>query len=170
MKQKKYNSTLRKTAAGLLIILLAMGAVTLARYSSQVQGTGTSTAALFQNDAKFTLTDDDVPKHPGDERIVDFKISNTKDSKTAEVTQTYEFTVETAENIPFTFAFSKDGGATWKTIAANTKTDYKNVLSLSEQTDNWKIKITWPDTASDSSYANEVEYVRVRIHMAQKSS
>ena len=171
MKQKKkLNSTLKKTVAGLLIILLIMGAVTLARYSSAITGTGTASVALYQNDAEFTLSTDDIPRHPGDSRTIDFNVTNTKDTKTAEVAQTYEFTVETAENIPFVFELSKDDGATWKTVTANTKTDDKNILSLSEQTDNWKIKITWPDSASDSKYANEIEYVRVCIHLSQKEN
>lgn len=171
MKQKKkLNPTLKKTVAGLLIILLAMGAVTLARYSSAITGTGTATAALYMNDAVFTLSNDNIPRHPGDSRTIDFKVTNTKDAKTAEVAQTYEFTIETAENIPFEFALSKDGGTTWKNIAANTKTNYKSVLGLTQQTDSWKIKITWPDSASDSKYANEIEYVRVHIHMSQKEN
>lgn len=171
MKQKKkLNSTLKKTIAGLLIILLIMGAVTLARYSSAITGTGTASVALYQNDAEFTLSTDDIPRHPGDNRIVNFKVTNTKDGKTAEVAQLYEFTIETAENIPFVFELSKDGGTSWKTVKANTKTDDTNVLKLGEQTDNWKIKITWPDTESDSKYANEIEYVKVRIHMSQKEN
>lgn len=171
MKQKKkLKSTLKKTVAGLLIILLIMGAVTLARYSSAITGTGTASTALYQNDAEFTLSTDDIPRHPGDSRTIDFNVTNTKDTKTAEVAQTYEFTIETAENIPFVFELSKDGGTTWKPASANTKTDYKSVLGLTQQTDNWKIKITWPESANDSKYANEIEYVRVHIHMTQKEN
>lgn len=170
MKQKKNNATLKKTLGGLLIILLVMGAVTLARYTTSLTGTGTATTALYQNDTEFTLTNDDMPTHPGDQRIVAFSVTNTKDAKTAEVAQIYEFTVETAENIPLEFAFSKDGGTTWKTASTNTKTNYQSVLGLTAQTDNWKIKIIWPDAADDSKYANEIDYVRIKIHMEQKAS
>ncbi|MFR6486466.1 MAG: hypothetical protein ACLUQK_02715 [Clostridium sp.] len=168
---KRNRTTLKKTAIGLVFILLVMGAVTLARYTSSVQGQGTATTALYQNNATFTLTGDDIPTHPNDSRTIEFIVSNTKENKTAEVAQIYEFMIQTAENIPFKFELSKDNGSTWKEAKANVKTDYKdNILNLNEQTDTWKLKITWPDSASESTYTNEIDYVQIKVLMEQKTS
>ena len=165
------KTTIQKTAIGLVLILLVMGTVTLARYASSVEGQGTATAALYQNDASFTLTGNDIPSHPGDSKTLTFTVSNTKDGKTAEVAQTYEFMIQTAGNIPFQFALSKDNESTWKEVKANLKTDYKdNILNLNEQTDTWQLKITWPDTASESTYTNEIDYVQVKVLMEQKAN
>ena len=69
------------------------------------------------------------------------------------------------------FELSKDNGSTWKEAKANVKTDYKdNILNLNEQTDTWKLKITWPDSASESTYTNEIDYVQIKVLMEQKTS
>lgn len=151
-----------------MAILLVVGLTTYARYASSVQGTGTAQTALYTNNATFTVPEKSLPTHPGESTEIPFTVSNTKDGKTAEVAMTYDFLIETAGNLPFTFQVSNDNGENWKNITANTLSNQKFEFGLVQQTDNCKLKITWTDNESSDKYVNEVDYVKIKVKMEQK--
>lgn len=168
MKNKEKGNTGKLILLGLMAILLVVGLTTYARYASSVQGTGTAQTALYTNDAAFTVPVKSLPTHPGESIEIPFTVSNTKDGKTAEVAMTYDFLIETAGNLPFTFQVSNDDGTNWNDLTANTQSSYKFKFELTGKTDNCKLRITWPTDKNSDEYVNEVDYVKIRVKMEQK--
>lgn len=169
MKKEK-GKTKKLLILGGLAILLTIGMATYARYSSSVTGTGTVNVALYTNDATFTIPADSIPSQPGETSTIDFSVTNTKENKTAEVAQTYQFYIETAGNLPFTFELSDDEGSSWKPVNRNETTTFNPVpeLGMTAETENWKLKISWDASKNSDEYVNELDYVKIKVKMQQK--
>ncbi|MFR7591070.1 MAG: hypothetical protein ACLUVC_06455 [Longibaculum sp.] len=168
---KKENGKIKKLLLlGGLAILLTIGIATYARYSSSVTGTGTANVALYTNDATFTIPEDSIPSQPGETSTIDFSVTNTKENKTAEVAQTYQFYIETAGNLPFTFALSNDEGSSWKSANGNETTEFNPVpeLGLNSEEHQWKLKMTWDKSENSDKYVDELDYVKIKVKMQQK--
>ena len=174
---KRNRTTLKKTAIGLVFILLVMGAVTLARYTSSVQGQGTATTARFVNESTFQIDNVEMPKQPGTYTEMTFDVANYDTNGTAEVKMTYTFLAETAGNIPLKFTFtpvsSNPTGDTTnmirQTVEANTETNL-GTLNLNKMQHSYKVKIEWPSSVNTSELCTEIEYVRIRIKTKQANS
>lgn len=169
MKKEKGN-TKKLLLLGGLAVLLTIGLATYARYSSSASGTGSVDAALYTNDATFTVEDESIPKQPGQAKTIAFSVTNTKEKKTSEVIQTYQFYIETAKNLPLIFELSKDNGANWVTVNGNqiTKLTPEPELGLTEETDKWILRITWDASKNSEEYVNELDYVKIKVKMQQK--
>ena len=168
---KKENGKIKKLLLlGGLAILLTIGIATYARYSSSVTGTGTANVALYTNDATFTIPADSIPSQPGETSTIDFSVTNTKENKTAEVAQTYQFYIETAGNLPLTFALSNDGGNKWETTNGNQTTAFQPApeFGLNSEKHNWKLRMTWYKSKNSDKYVDELDYVKIKVKMQQK--
>lgn len=167
MNEEKKRKSRKIILLGLLVILATIGMGTLARYTSSQSGTGSATAANFVNDI-LTIDSSNLPTQPGESIIIKFQVSNKKEGHLSEVAQEYQLMIETQKNLPYIFELQKGTGTSFQ-LDGNKYSTGKYALGLTEQTDEWSLKVTWNASETDGDkYANELDYVRIRARMQQK--
>ncbi len=184
-KQKEYG----RIGLYLLLFLIAAGgtgAVTLARYTSQMSGTGTAAVAGFVSDSSGKESVDvpvaQLPEKPGDNSTVEFIVTNAKDGKVSDVAQEYDITIRATGNLPYTYMLigAKEDTGTEGSIPdelnslVNTSSVTINtpieggILPHSEAVKHtYTLKISWP-AGADSKYAGEVEHIQILVDSRQK--
>lgn len=163
----KDKATKKKIVVGALLILVTAGLGTWARYSQNVQGNGSVTAAYYTSDV--TITDfPSLPTQPGESAETRIEVKTEKDGKVAETKLKYWFEIETAENLPFVFEISSSATATSQIVTPHTKSnEFALPLSNTSQAVPWTVKVTWPADKNDAAYAELVDYVKVKVHIEQ---
>ena len=191
-EKKMRDKTKRRTyILYLLLLLLAMagtGAVTLARYTSQVLGTGQAVVASFVSDSSVvsensvSLPVSSLPKKPGAHVEIRFLVTNKKDDKISQVAQNYSLTILTAGNLPYEYKLSG-------TITGASSSDMNRLLTAAEYgaaipvnipsaggilppsdsvTHTYTLTISWPENAADPVYADEVEHIELVVDSEQR--
>ena len=161
---------------GILLCQMA-GTTAWSRYSQKRTGGGTGVVASLVTEAEFHIDVQKLPTKPGESTAMNFMVTNYEGDRVSETYLQYAARIETAGNLPLTFFLSpNESGVTadgnW--IAAGDiggNTDSRpGILKQGEKvTHHYTLTINWPveTGASDEQYADEVDYVRVRIHANQ---
>ncbi|MBQ9011657.1 MAG: hypothetical protein IJ093_03310 [Bacilli bacterium] len=157
-----------------LIILLFLLALSLlgrniqAKYINNSANDDTAKVALMASDTIIDITSP-LLSEPGSTDIVPFVITNKSENKVCEVAQTYKFTIDRSNNIPFEYQLCKDSNCTETISETNgyyTDANFKFDAGV-EQSAQYYLKITWPENQNDASYALEVDYIRVKVEIIQ---
>ena len=119
---------------------------------------------------------------PGETREYLFSVTNTNDKqKTSEVTVEYKLIIKTYHFMPLTINLYKTGededtlvGTCDETASRNANNELICSMPLAtlkntiEQTDDYKLVITFPSEYNDVTYSNLVDYINIEIESWQK--
>lgn len=118
---------------------------------------------------------------PGDNREYLFSVTNTnKKDKTSEVTVEYKLIIKTYHFMPLTINLYSVGeeetliGTCDETAARNADNELVCSMPIGmlrntiEETDDYKLVISFPSEYNDASYSNLVDYINIEIESWQK--
>lgn len=118
---------------------------------------------------------------PGDKKEYLFSVTNSKKDKTSDITVNYQLTIKTYHFIPTTINLYKiiDDkeefvGKCDETASTNSENKWVCNMPIStlsntvEQTDDYKLEISFPTEYSDVTYANLVDFIDIEIQSWQK--
>lgn len=119
---------------------------------------------------------------PGDKKEYLFSVTNTNENDIiSDVVIQYQLNIKTYHFIPLTIELYKMDGEKETFIKECNETSARNsdkelicdmpvaILTNSEtQTDNYKLKIEFPETYNDISYSNLVDFINIEIESWQK--
>jgi len=118
---------------------------------------------------------------PGDEREYLFSVANTSEDKTSDVTLEYQLSIKTYHFIPITIDLyeiteTKENlvGSCDETYERNSENELVCNMPIStlnnskEESDDYKLKITFPIEYNDFKYSNLVDYINLEIESWQK--
>ena len=162
---------------GILICGLT-GTIAWSGYRQSREGSGAAKIAQLVNGSEFTIDPDSLPRKPGESTQVKFKTANYEGEKVSEAMMGYTVTPETAGNLPLEFTLSRDESTTaanknW--IAPGNLTgnvpSTQGIFEAGEKAvHHYILTISWPVGGEDEAYAEEIDYVRIRIHAEQVST
>lgn len=147
--------------------------VTFARYATVVQGQGSGDVAAvalgLTGDSTADLTSQLQGMKPGDTREVKFAVTNTDGETTSEVTQAYSVSIVTTDNLPLEFELASTS------VSEGTSAKVKSNLTWSGGelpygsgvTHSYTLAVTWPENASDSALAYEIDRVVLKVDAQQ---
>ena len=105
-------------------------------------------------------------RYPGDTAEYFFAVSNTEGGVICEVAQDYTVEVRLSGNMPLEITLERlDGSANGGNSAnhASTVSLGGDFNAASEQTDHYKLTVTWPKEQNDSSYANGLAFSQINL-------
>ena len=163
----------------IILIVGVVGTTAWSKYTNQRDGGGKAVIASLVNHTEFTIDTTTLPSKPGQTTTVKFKVTNFEGSRICETMLHYTLLPETAGNLPLTFTLSRDESAgaangNWipaGSVAGNTASTEGTFEAGQAETHRYTLTIAWPVEASDGDaiYADEVDYVRLKIHASQVS-
>lgn len=159
------------------ILLCQLGGVTAwSRYRLSRDGGGNAVVASLVTEAEFSMVVQEMPTKPGERTSMNFKVTNYEGNRVSETRLQYTVKPETAGNLPLKFTLSPNGTADGDWIAAgvvecNQESDPGFLRQGETITHHYTLTIDWPleTGAGDDQYADEIDYVKVRIHAKQVS-
>ena len=163
---------------GILLCQFA-GTAAYSRYRMEKTAGGHALIACFTTGMKF-IDVTDLPEKPGESTDMKFTVTNHDGGRTSETLLYYTAALETAGNLPLEFTLSRDesqGEAAddnWiknGKLTGNTVSDKGSLPPGTAATHRYILHISWPkETDTDNyDYANEIDYVRIRIQANQAS-
>ena len=190
--------TQRKKHNRLWVYLLYLGlvttlilSVTLARYVSTADGTGTATVAAMAGGGEpiQMILDDMLPG--GEPKTLEFQVVNYNGDTVSEVALGYEIMVETTGNLPlqFTLTASKaegadpagttvgagailenGDGARFQTLSGGFIPIAKDKTgdALAKQAHTYTLTVTWPKENNNKGYADEIDLVTITVLARQQ--
>lgn len=176
--QRKQHSRLWVLLLYLALVTSLILSVTLARYASGMSGTGTATVAAMAGDASSTLQMSLDRMTPGGEgKELKFQVVNFTDNAVSEVALDYQITVTTTGNLPLTFHLTADtaehtvsGGTVLSGVKSQTLTGGAFPLTGEKQAHTYTLTASWPPSANDGGYSQEIDLVTVRVEAKQRIS
>lgn len=163
-------------AAVLLLCLTAASVYAVgtlqARYSSRASGSGGASVALWASTQTVTLNGT-LPAQPGGSCTYPISVSNTKDGKTCEVSQSYSITVKTAGNLPLSFSLTRDGtevGTFTESAGAPDWTVEADDMAFpagTAGTHNYVLTVTWPAGQTDEALMGLPDFIQIDITARQ---
>lgn len=162
----------------LLLLTIACAVVlgvTFARYATVVQGQGSGDVAavalgLTGDGGSVDLTKQLQGMKPGESRTVNFAVTNTVDKTTSEVAQNYSVSIETTRNLPLKFELTAIApGADKGEVATGSGSPWLGgeLPYGSDVKHDYTLTVTWPENASDSALAYEIDRVVLKIDAQQ---
>lgn len=159
----------------IMLTIIAVAIVvdlSIAKYKSATNAIDSVQVAIMANDAYIEF-DDEIKGYPGcDPKIYEINVTNKENEKICEVKQKYKFKIEREEskNLPIEIALYKDSGCT-QILNTNEDGYYEDETFLLEegieQTNKVYLKIIWPETKKNASYAFEIDYFALHIISTQ---
>ncbi len=177
-EQRKTHNRLWVFLLYLALVTSLILSVTLARYSSGAEGTGTATVAAMAGDASSTLRMSlDGMTPGGEDRTLEFQVVNFTADAVSEVALDYRITVETTGNLPLVFTLAADegenrvaGGTILNGVKSETLTGGAFPLREAGQTHTYTLTAGWPETVNDGGYSREIDLVTVNVEARQRLS
>lgn len=120
---------------------------------------------------------------PGDTKIYDFSVTNSRDDKISDVSIEYQIILKTYHFMPLDISlYRKDGNE--ETLVMNcdesySRNEYNELVCKSElqemdysknNLDNYIIKLTFNDNYNSYEYSNLIDYIDLEIESYQKVS
>ena len=163
---------------GILLCQFA-GTAAYSRYRMEKTVDGAALIACFATGMKF-IDVTNLPEKPGESTDMKFTVTNHDGARTSETLLSYTVVLETAKNLPLEFTLSRDesqgdyGDANWienGKLAGNTASGEGKLPLGTAATHRYILNINWPleTDADDYEYADEIDYVRIRIQAKQVS-
>lgn len=163
-----------------ILVCMTFGVPSWSRYRAQVVSSGQAVIACLAVGSEINIDAGTLPKKPGTSTQVIFAVTNEENGKVSETELRYHVTPETGENLPLTFTLTQDpskGPAddNWisdgSTVAANTASVEGTFPPGQGAVHRYIMTIGWPeDQESDNAdYADEIDYVRLKIRAVQAS-
>ena len=162
---------------GILACML-LGVPTWSRYRKNIESEGSAVIARLAVGSDINIEAGSLPKRPGESTETTFTVTNEKNGAVSEVKLQYHMKLETANNLPLTFALVHDetqGAADQNWIAAgsiagNTTIGPGAFFPGEKAAHRYILTIGWPESAEadDVDYADEIDYVRLKIHAEQE--
>lgn len=159
-----------------ILICQAAGTAAWSQYRKQESGIGEAAIARLVTGTDFSITAGTLPKKPGDTTEVRFAVTNYEGNHVSETMLQYTAEPRTEGNLPLTFYLRRDGAADAKWIpeglmTGNTASSPGILEPGRKSTHSYILTISWPleSGAGDYQYADEVDYVQIRIHARQVS-
>ena len=157
---------------------------TLARYETTASTERNVEVAFWMIDTSFAserlLIDEIFPANTSYDYT--FAVSNFNGIKRAETDLEYEVVLTTTTNLPFQYVIEKDGvpctmieqlitdtdGTYYKEIKLETATNNLILETGSDQTHNFKNKLTFPKSNNENmEYADLIEYIKLDLSAKQ---
>ena len=161
---------------GILLCQL-VGTTAWSRYRLNLDGKGTGAIASLVTEAEFSMDVKDLPTKPGESTAMNFIVTNYEGNRVSETLLQYAAKLETAGNLPLKFTLSPnesagtvDGNWIAQGDVEGNQDSPSGFLRQGEKiAHHYTLTISWPleDVEADDQYADEVDYVRVRIHANQ---
>lgn len=174
MKKKLFIVTL------LILSFLTTG-ITYSLYTSSKDINIESSLASFIVDVSRT-DNIDIPLSdikPGDELVYDFSVSNNSKDKTSDVYIIYNITLNTMHLMPLDINLYDDSGNLVLTCTEENSRNLKNELECKSNDiemaydkdvkDNYTLKVKFDSLYSESSYADLVDYINLKVDSYQKT-
>ena len=163
-----------------ILVCMTFGVPSWSRYRAQVESGGQAVIARLAVGSEINIDAVTLPEKPGTSTQVTFAVTNEDHGNVSETRLQYSVTPETGENLPLTFTLTRDqskGAAddNWipdgSTVAANTASVEGTFPPGQGAVHRYIMTIGWPeDQESDNAdYADEIDYVRLKIRAVQAS-
>jgi len=162
-----------------ILVCQAAGITAWSRYSQKRDGEGNAVIASLVTEAEFSIDVNTLPTKPGENTIVNFMVTNYEGNHVSETLLQYTARLETAGNLPlkFSLAPSESGGTVDGNWIASGEVEGNHdsppgYLRQGEKVAHYyTLTVSWPlETGdSDEQYADEIDYVRIKIHANQVS-
>ena len=163
---------------GILLCQIA-GTAAWSQFRYRGDGDGQARIARLVTNMEFDIIAGDLPEKPGETTQLNFMVTNFEEDRVSDAQLQYTAELNTAGNLPLTFYLSPNeaGGTTdgnWimeGSMTGNTVSQ-PGILRHGEKiTHRYTLSISWPPEteAEDYQYADEIDYVRIRIHAEQVS-
>lgn len=162
--------------------ILCCGAITTAawsRYQFHNGGRGEAVVARFVTGSEFHIDPASLPQKPGETTQVKFMVTNFEGEQVSEAMLGYQVTPETAGNLPLTFQLNRDeasvaADSNWipdGELTGNTASTDGIFQAGQAAVHHYRLTINWPvlEDGENADYADEVDYVRVKIQARQIS-
>ncbi len=171
---------------GLLgVLVLFLTGITYSLFTSGTKMLSTNqgiASFIFETQNLDTIGLDLSDLKPGDKKEYLFSVTNAKKEKTSDITVDYQLTIKTYHFIPITINLYKIldeeteefVGKCDETASSNSENKWVCNMPIStlsntvEQTDNYKLEISFPVEYSDVLYANLVDFIDIEIYSWQK--
>lgn len=176
------NWPLRVAAVLLCLVLVSIYLLTnlYARYTAADTGSDSARVALFGSSESVTLDNGSnrlAGMVPGDTATYEITVSNARGNNVSEVAQSYSIEVETAGNLPLTFALSEKGASAIPESPTATSTrafpthtfvsDDMHFAAGTAGSKTYKLTVTWPADKTDAKYANVPDFIQVNVNVSQ---
>ena len=146
---------------------------------------GTTYSSTNQNVASFIFDAQELDRlelplidlKPGDIKEYNFSVSNTKSNKTSDVTISYQLTILTPHYTPLIIEIYQGENVVMtcdETYSRNSNNELvcnSEIFELShsnQETDNYKLKVSFDSRYNDEVYANLIDYINIEIKSYQK--
>lgn len=155
-----------------------VGVPSWSRYRKQLDGMGNAAIARLAVGSEIQIDAGTLPEKPGDSTRVAFVVINEKAGAVSEAQLQYRVTPETAGNLPLKFTLTRDesqgtADGNWiptGSIAGNAASTAGILPPGERSVHRYTITIAWPESTEDNAdYADEIDYVRIRIRAEQVS-
>ena len=163
---------------GILLCQLA-GTAAWSRYRDISDGGGSAVIACLVSGTEFRIDAGSLPTRPGETTQVAFEVTNYEGIHVSETLLQYTVEPETAENLPLIFYLKRDetkGAADTEwipegSIAGNHASQAGLLQAGIKTTHRYILTVGWPvETGTgDYEYADEIDYVQIRVHANQVS-
>ena len=160
-----------------ILLCQMVGTTAWSRYRLNLDGKGTGAIASLVTEAEFSMDVKDLPTKPGESTAMNFMVTNYEGNRVSETLLQYAAKLETAGNLPLKFTLSPnesagavDGNWIAQGDVEGNQDSPSGFLRQGEKiAHHYTLTISWPleDVEADDQYADEVDYVRVRIHANQ---
>ena len=153
-----------------MLSLAMMGSV-MARFTSSLNGEDSARVAIMANDVTTSLNVA-LKGYPGSSVTYPLVLTNADNDKVCEVSQgfTVKLLTDDSVDIPLVYELYLDEGLTEK-ISPNgdgvySSSDFKFKANVYSEKVVY-IKISWPESVNDISFADEIEYFKLNVVIDQ---
>lgn len=163
--RKKRRIPLSVYLSYLLVATLLVTGVTFSGYITTATGGDEARVAVMAGEVRVDMGDTELLIGPGDSEKIKVTVSNQSGTRTCEVAQRYELSVQRVlgddENLPVTYGFYKDE-------ACSELCDGKGELNAgtAHEVEYW-LKVEWPEEKNNPLYAWEIEALELHATAEQ---
>ena len=162
-----------------ILLCQIVGTAAYSRYRMEKTGDGESRIACFATGMKF-IEVMNLPEKPGESTDMKFSVTNHEGDRTSETLLYYTVTMETAGNLPLEFTLSRDESQgdhaddNWignGKLTGNTASGQGSLPLGTAVIHRYILKVSWPmeQDTDNYEYADEIDYVRIRVQAKQAS-
>lgn len=119
--------------------------------------------AFFLGDRFKTVNLLDEEIAPGETKEIPIEVSNWEGMQRIETSMRYIINLEEMGSLPLTYTLTKSN----QSIDFTSKQVEGTMSVGSAQTENYLLKISWPEDFKDASHANELKAVRLKLQAEQ---
>lgn len=167
----------------LALVTSVIASVTLAKFTKKADSTAQAMIASFATG--MTIRQDvslDGLLAPGDQKVVEFSVTNYEGDKNSDVPLTYEIQVRTTGNLPLKFALrgqkeSEDTDVDNSALAGSLDESLLASGGLmpsaavgGKKVHTYWLTISWPEEEADPGYSDEIDQVELEITASQRGA